>query len=129
MQAASALGRSCSNRYGPTLIDRVADNQRSLATRHDYFWTILPIYWELQETEKKRLIRVAFALLNENRSYFTAGYLGHLVGVEFGPDSKNPRYLKEDGLNLNREYFEETVRNALDWWVFHEAHYAENAGL
>ncbi len=127
-EAAVSLSWHCGKKYGPTLIDRVADKKRDLKTRGNYYWALLPAYYRgLEEKDKKRLIRVAFALLIEDKSYFTAGWTGSLIKVDICPNQDDPKYHKDAARNLNEAFFEDTVKKALAWWAVHEADYAEKA--
>jgi hypothetical protein len=126
LSSAEILIQNHGEKYGPALVDRVADKKRDLDTRHRYLMAFCgPGFGALPEKDQKRLIRVGFALLAENRNYFTATYLGDFVGAKFCPNQDDPKYHDDGNPNLNEAYFQDTVKKALAWWAVHEKEYAE----
>lgn len=110
--------------YACKVIDLMEQPGASLALRERLFRTPEPASVTRVDThQKKRWVRAGFRLLDDQRKtepskarigYFVATELGELVGTQFKPDPKHPKYRSKGG--LSDAFFDETVEAALAWW-------------
>ena len=90
---------------------------------------------KLSETNQKKYLQYVYDLLDQindgqGNGYFLAMDIGSCIDIKpgkhsmrpFTPDPKLPQYHDELG-NLGKNYFQDTVNNALDWWNEHKGQY------
>jgi len=77
-------------------------------------------FFSYTKEHQKDIIDLGFSILesNDNQSgYGLASQLGGFLKIpgEFAPDQNAAKYKTKNGLNLNDQFFLDTVRNALEW--------------
>jgi hypothetical protein len=122
MTAARILLVQHAAKYGPLVIDRASDARREVPERNEYLRVLYGIPLDdLGAADRKRLVRAGFAVLGENRCYFTAGWLEWFTGRQFKPDQGAAKYRGANG--LTDDFFKDTVKNALAWWADNRKRY------
>lgn len=103
--------------------DLIFENAKESKPSTRRLWYDLLVRYVTQTGIDPRVVQMGFDLieveqaLNPNyahASYFLAIKVGEYVGQKFQPDQKLMRYHNEHG--LTDEFFEDTVKNALNWW-------------
>jgi hypothetical protein len=77
-------------------------------------------YFKYSEENQKNIIDLGFSILESNENqygYGLARQLGYFLKIpgEFAPNQNAAKYKTKNGLNLNDQFFLDTVRNALEW--------------
>lgn len=133
-ESAAILLHHMPEKYGPVLVDHLENEKEPLSGRIALFRDFgVASFERMGEKDRKRFIRSGFALIEAERrahptyqgaGYFPAVWLQAYLKVKLPrPSQDDPKYRTPDGNNLNRAFFEDTARNALDWWAVHRKDY------
>jgi hypothetical protein len=119
--AALVLNLNGKENYQNLLLEFAA--RSSHADRKLWFGVLSDPRYKKRRGIDPRVISMGFELIESelrvspgyvHGAYFLAGTTGDYAAQNFMPDQNDPRYRSETG--LKDAFFEDTVKNALDWW-------------